>query len=522
MTGLPALLRIELRTSWATVLLLPTLISAVLLVVASEIKDLFPTHDDRVAYAHSVGEFVPSIALNGRGYDLTTPGGIVTEELGIFTLLALPALGIHIAIRLTRAIEDSGRLELLTAGRVSRSAPTVAGMLLGLTAIAVLYLTFTASLIAIDLPPSGAIRYSAVMAGLTAAHMAVGWLCAQMSRDARTSYSAAVTAALVFYLARLVIDVRGWDATWVSPSSWAAEAQPWAESSPLWPFIAYLVMTALGFVASWAISARRDLGGGVLAPRPGPARASASLSGPWGLAWRLVRGGAFGWTAGIGAMALACGLIAEEMSDLTENNPQLTAALGSGLDALASLILLLVSIVAAAAGLQSVGTLVGEETPGRVGLILAAPIARPRWWIAVTAIAVGQVLVTTAVGTAALAGSMAWALDDSSWWATCFEAAAALTPAALVIVMLTLMAGSVTPTARHAGWVLLTWSFVATVFADLLDLPRWVAALSPWDWVGRVPVDSPEWWTIALLAAVALTLALASTMTFWRRELRAG
>lgn len=522
MSGLASLLWTGLRTGWATVLALPAALGAGLVTIALAIKDLYPDAQDRIAYARSLGEFTPSIALNGRGYDLTTAGGIVAEELGIVTLLALPVLGIHLAVRLTRAEEDSGRLELLTAGRVSRSAPMLSGMTLGLMSVAVLYAALAAGLILIDLPTAGSLRYAAALSGLLAAHLGIGWVIAQVSRDARTAYGAGLVVTLAAYLGRLVSDVRGWDATWLSPSGWAAEVRPWAEDPPAWPLVAFLATTLLGLGVSWFIAARRDLGDGLLSPRPGPAEGGALLRGPRQLAWRLVRWSAVGWLLGLTVFAFGIGLIAEEMQRLTEQNPQLVDVMGSGLDSLAALILILLSLGAAAAGVQSVGVLLGEEEHGRTGLVLAAPVSRLRWWGGVAVLGTLQIVATMLAGTTALAAAMALALEDASWWGTCFEAAISVTPAAVAVMGATLLAGAIVPAARHVGWMLVAWSLVATVFDELLDLPAWATGIAPWDWVGRAPAEATSWWGVAALLGVSVVAIAVSATVFSRRDLVAG
>lgn len=125
-------------------------------------------------------------------------------------------------------------------------------------------------------------------------------------------------------------------------------------------------------------------------------------------------------------------------------------------------------------------------------------------------------------GTAGLAASMALVLEDTGWWATCFTATAALTPPALGVAGVAVAAGALTPAGRQVGWILLAWSFVATVFDELLDLPRWAAALSPWHWVGRVPVETADWWAVGSIVGLVFAAVALSVTVFSRRELVAG
>ena len=75
---------------------------------------------------------------------------------------------------------------------------------------------------------------------------------------------------------------------------------------------------------------RRDIGSGVLAARPGPARASRSLGSPVGLAWRLQRGAVLGWALGLAFTGLAYGSIGDDAGDLLGDNPSRGADAAAG------------------------------------------------------------------------------------------------------------------------------------------------------------------------------------------------
>ena len=82
-----------------------------------------PPQADRAQYAATVGVSTVNIAFNGRGYDLTSLGGITAFEIGITGQLLYPLVGMILAIHLTRRQEEAGRIELLTAGRLGALTP---------------------------------------------------------------------------------------------------------------------------------------------------------------------------------------------------------------------------------------------------------------------------------------------------------------------------------------------------------------------------------------------------------------
>ena len=74
------------------------------------------------------------------------------------------------------------------------------------------------------------------------------------------------------------------------------------------PLAAAVVVAA---VAAF-LAARRDLGAGLVPPRPGPAEAARSLRSPLALAWRLQRASLVGWAAGVLVYGAALGSIAKQ------------------------------------------------------------------------------------------------------------------------------------------------------------------------------------------------------------------
>src|SRR4029453_11086235 len=110
------------------------------------------------------------------------------------------------------------------------------------------------------------------------------------------------------YVVRAAGDASGGGWSWASPIGWAQKARPHAGAF-WWPFLLCLVV-ALGFVAAARhLSHRRDFGAGLIAPRPGPARAAPALGNPIGLAVRLQRGVVFWWSTGLLLMAGASGFL---------------------------------------------------------------------------------------------------------------------------------------------------------------------------------------------------------------------
>ena len=59
-------------------------------------------------------------AIHGRVEGIDSLGGIVQDEFGFLASILLPLLGISLITRATRREEESGRVEMVLAGRVAR------------------------------------------------------------------------------------------------------------------------------------------------------------------------------------------------------------------------------------------------------------------------------------------------------------------------------------------------------------------------------------------------------------------
>ena len=239
-----------LRTSWRGPALVAAICIALVVAIAVGVEGLYPTQAQRVEYAATAGVSGISTAFNGRGYALTSLGGITSIEVGFMGQLLFPILGVVTAIGLTRRQEEAGRTELLTASRVGRLAPLAAAALLLVLTCAVTEAGLTVSMAVTGLPVVGSAWYAAGVGACVLFFAAVGLLLGELCQQARTAQQLGLGAVSVVYLTRFVIDAMGWDAAWASPLGWLPEVRAF-DSPRAWPLVAYcLASVALLTVAA--------------------------------------------------------------------------------------------------------------------------------------------------------------------------------------------------------------------------------------------------------------------------------
>jgi ABC-2 type transport system permease protein len=454
----------------------------------------------------------------------------------IFTFLALLAglMNTFLAVRHSRAEEESGRAELVGSTPAARLTPTVATVIHGVLADIVLALATALGFMASGLPAYGSLLAGAAVGGAGVAFLAVGLLLAQVMSTSRGANGFASAVVVLAWVLRGIGDAigtvdssgttmaSGWP-TWLSPIGWGEQFSPYVRND--WtPLLLQLGFAAVLIAAVFALQAVRDSGAGIVPERAGRRDALPMLNGPLGLAWRLQWPTIIGWTIGGLLTGVLAGALGSVVSTSIANDPSMAnirdavAHLGAGgsgpMTALfLSAIMSIVGVLAAACAVQTVIRLRQEEVGGSAEVMMATPVSRVRWlldFVLVGLIAIVLVLVAAALAaglSATAAGEPASTFNDA------FAAAAAQFPVALVYLgVLTLVFVVVPSWTVPVGWAALGAGAFIGIFGALIKLPDWLRHVSPFAdapvVVGRVDWTGGYWMfgiaVVALAAAAAL------------------
>ncbi|MEV8509837.1 ABC transporter permease [Actinoplanes sp. NPDC051475] len=531
MTGTGRLIRLVLRRDrlllplWAVVLgLVPAL-------YASSFKDLFPTAADRLEYARVSAGNAGFVGLYGplHGSDLgelvAWRGGFLPVMIGLFSLLTV--------IRHTRADEEAGRTELIGAGVVGRHAGLAAALIVTWGANVLLGLILTAAMIAQGLPGTGSVLMAAGFALVGCVFAGVGAVAAQVAAGARSARSIAVVALGVAYVLRLAGDVSAigggaisW-LSWLSPIGWVQQVFPYG-ADRWWPGALAIAFTALLAQAAVALASRRDVGAGLLAPRPGPARAAAGLRGPVALAWRLHRGLLAGWIAGFAALGLVFGAVVRSVADLTAENPELArmfermGGASGATDSFLAGVSGVMGLVAAAYAVQATLRMRDEESSGHAESVLATAQGRLRWMGSHLLFSLAGPALALAVGGAVCGVVTGLAMDDlGGEFPAVLGGMMAQLPAVWVLAALTVLLFGAVPGAAPAAWGAVAACVLLLLVGATLDLSQWVMDVSPFTHIPHLPGGEPSATPFVVLTAIAVVLAGAGLAGFRRRDVPA-
>ncbi|HZG91681.1 MAG TPA: polyketide antibiotic transporter, partial [Pseudonocardia sp.] len=254
---------------------------------------------------------------------------------------------------------------------------------------------------------------------------------------------------------------------------------------------------------------------------------TALLGSVTGFAVRSAARPALGWAAGIGAFYLLIGLISKSMTTFLAENPQfaeMAAAAGFEIDAVQGYTATLFTLLAVPLGgytATRIAAVARAESARRLDLLLAAPVTRVRLAGAETVVAAAGALVLTAVaGLVTWAGTAAVGVPLGP--AALAGAANTLPVTALGLGAAVLALGWAPRLVVPIGMLPAAGGFLLTVLADSTGAPQWIAALSPFAHLARVPATAPDVPGAVALTAIALVLAGAGLAGFRRRDIRTG
>ncbi len=471
-------------------------------------------------------------AMLGPPFDLSNPGGFTMWRVGTFVAAAAAMMSALGVIRATRAEEEEGRVELLRSGAIGRHAPLAAAVILAVGANVVFALVQAVALVKLDTPAAGALL-SGLGIGLTGAVFAgVGAVCAQIFESARTARYWALGIVLGgLYLIRAAIDGSGDGSAltplrWAVPLEWAALARPYA-GDHWWVLLLPVATTAALVLVAFRLESARDLGAGLRATRPGPAAAGADLGGARGLAWRLQRAGAWGWSIGILLAAAGMGSLSLSMDQLTEGNSAVADMMrrmgGSSVlrDAFYMAMLGILATIIALAGVVLLNRLRTEETAGRAEVMLSTDTSRPAFAWSHLAWALGLPTVLLVLTGALLPLAQVLREGDVGIVGTLVGAALALLPGVWLTVGLAFFLVGVVPRGFGLVWVLLGWTVFCTWIASLFEnLPAWLVELQPWGHLPHLPAGPMSWPPVIIVSALAIVLVAMGIRGYRRRDIQ--
>ncbi|HBC91601.1 MAG TPA: hypothetical protein DCZ10_01495 [Pelotomaculum sp.] len=393
--------------------------------------------------------------------------------LGIGSLFTL--------IRHTRADEETGRSELIRAYVVGPYASLTAALLLAGIGNLAAGVLIALSIIALGGAAGGSFLFGATMSAVGCFFAGIGALGVQLRENSGTARGIGV-AALGLGIAMAILNNFGGGDTllrWITPMAWQRVTQPFAGNHG-WSLVYFAAFAAVPAVIAYVLSARRDLGAGVLLARSGPPEAAPHLSSPLALAWRLQKKSFIGWLVGTGLYivvfaAISPGLSnAGGMSDWLSNlgGTSWSDEVGLGY-VFISISFYLIALFVAVYAMTAVLRLQKEESEGRAEMLLDKKVSRVRWMsshLTVASLCSAALLVALGIAGGLVYGLATGDLSHEFWHI--FGMSVAKIPPVWILLGVTALLYGLWPRITALGWVV-WFSF------SILEL-AWEAQLIDW------------------------------------------
>jgi ABC-2 type transport system permease protein len=466
--------------------------------------------------------------LFGEPVGLDTAGGFTVWRVGTVTAVLLGAWAILATTRITRGEEDSGRWDILLAGRVRLREAVLRHLAAVMSVPAATGCLLAGVLILSGTPASGAVIHGVGIGLLGMVFVAAAALTAQIFPGRSPATGAAVALLGVTVLLRMIGDgvtAVGW-VRWLSPFGLLGLSEPYVHNRVL-PLVVLLAATAVITVAALAAADRRDIRGGLL-PAAGGRRPRLGLLGSTeSFAVRRVLRPLAGWAIGIGAYYLLIGLTAVSVTGFLTDNPAMAdQASAAGFDALgdiAGFAAVLFAILAVPVGgftAVRMSAFVTAETDRRLTLLAAQPISRTRLLGAeLTATATAATALVTLAGLATwlgvtmIGGDFGVAAALRGVWNTLPVVGLSLGAAVFAVGWAPRWVGVV-------GALPATGGFLLLVIAESITAPVWVRNLSPFAHLAAVPLVAVDWTATAVMTGLAAILTVGGIAGYSRRDLR--
>jgi ABC-2 type transport system permease protein len=477
------------------------------------------------------------IALVGPVFEASAPtvGSLVAGEMLLFAMLAVAFMNIMFVVRYTRADEEAERSEVIRSLPVGRLAPLNAA-LIGAFVLNVLVLLITwGGLVAMNITSidvAGSFYYAAACATTGMVFAGIAAVCAQLASTGRAALAYSGGLLGVFYMMRAAGDLlysqgdnwaRG--LSYASPMGLPLYTEAFVNNH-WWPLPIMLGVAAAFILLAYFLNSHRDLGAGLIPPKPGPAYASPLLYTHLGLVVRLLQNTIIAWVYLALVLGASYGSIMNYIANFVQTSPFFQAALQTAqgytiTESFAALIMVVMAAITAAGPIMVALKAWGEEEAGRTEQIFATATSRTSYFATYGGIALVMSVVLPMLSALGLWGASALVMTNPISASFFFKAMAVYLPAIWLLVGLALLMVAVAP--RYASaitWIYFTFAFFMGYFGELFPkVPQWIPKLSVFGLTPNITKDAIHWPVLIAMAALAFTMIAVAFIYYRGRDL---
>ncbi|WP_338231100.1 ABC transporter permease [Companilactobacillus muriivasis] len=528
------LTRFSLKRDWLKLVLWSVTLIVLFGAVAAKFTDIYSSQS-------SIDEIVktlksPSmVSLFGKlsGSAPYTTADVFAGEMTVFMAMMAAIMNFSIIIKNTRGEEDSGLLEIIQSHSVGKLS-NLASSLIELFIINLLIgLFYSIGLQVANLSGTDTNGNFLLGLGLGASGFMFAAIAAFLAQLVDNSRSATILSYIVFgimYIARMSTDVSNPKATWFVPFGWVEKFSTYQENNWLPVFLMLGLSLILSVAALW-VNNHRDIGSGIIATKPGRAKASAFLRGPLSLFWRLNRTSIIVWVVGLMILGFTYGSIFNTIGDILKTNPTMATLFGAGaihkaniliIKHFVAILMIVFGVLALFPGIQIINYLKSGEAKGYLELIHSKPVSRNYLFTSVLVLGILTSLAALFAGMLGLQLGGASVMKHPIELSVFIKAFYAYISPVLVILALSACIVGWLPKISSFGYLYAGFALFVGYFGKLIDLPKWVGKLTPFGYIPNVPVNKLDagtmWWQIG----IAVLLIIIGYIGYHVRDLKSA
>jgi len=289
-----------------------------------------------------------------------------------------------------------------------------------------------------------------------------------------------------------------------------------------WPVFILTGAAFLLFVKAFWLNSIRDMDQGFIPARPGRAHASRFLVKPMGLSVRLLRGMSIAWLIGLALLGASYGSVLGDTETFADIVAQVTGGAVAGEDVakvFVSILMIIIAIASTIPCLIMVLRLRGEESRGRLEMILGSSVSRERVYASYLVPALIFSFAAVLVSILGLWGAGTASMEHPISFVDMFRAVMSYMPAVWMVIGLATLLIGLLPKKTSWIWGYLTFSFFVMYLGDMMGLPEWLKKLTPFGYVSQAMIDGISWPPLIITGGLAVLLLGAGYAAYKNRDM---
>ena len=466
------------------------------------------------------------LALCGPLYaEPYTYGVMYTQLMTVWIFISIATMNVFLVARHTRKDEEDGKLEVLRSLPVGRVAILSSAWMMTILANSLIG-TFSAAGLALlgieSMTTGGCFLLGGLFFAVGMFFAAAAMLFSQLCTTSRSMIGGCFLSLGIFYLIAAMGNVFGGIMAYLSPLSIAFKSSPFA-GNHIWPVFAILAATIAVASVAMRLSAKRDLGAGLLPQRRGRAHAQASLSSPFGLALRLTKKTAVAWVIIMFVLGMSYGSIFGDFESFISQSEmiQMILATGSGENMILSFmvyITLVMSLIASIPVINCVLKLRSEEKNNRLESVYARSVSKTELLLSYIVIAVVLSVALQAALSLGMWLAAAAVMDEPLPLADMMIAGLVKLPGIWLFAGISALLTGLLPKLTSLVWAYWGMSFFAVYFGRVMNIPEIFTKLSAFGALPNYPMDEFQTAPFVAVTAIAVALLVVGTVLYGKRE----